>query len=227
MRAQETLHDGLSALPLHRHRQGYIALVREGRYEEVSPDGRYVCEVGAIVSHPRFHAHRNRFSTAGARVLNLPMPVPLDYQVVASTHVEELARLAERDPLAAAMGAVEELSVGHTRPVIPPPWLKQLARALRQDASRGDCRRIGALTAALGVSSEHASRTFAEWFGLTPSRYRREHRIRHAVFLLEQGVAPAHVALATGFSDQAHLTRALKKTTGGTSKTFKPGASES
>ncbi len=225
MRLEETLHKGSSALPLHRHATGYIALVREGRYEEVSPDGRFVCGVGAIVAHPRFHAHRNHFSECGARVLNLPMPVALNYQVVGSTRVEELARLAEVDPVAAAHGAVEELNLGRARPVDPPAWLEKLALALRADADRGACRSIGALATALGVSAEHASRTFAEWYGLTPSRYRREHRVRLAVFLLEQGMAPAQVALATGFADQAHLTRELKKTTGGTSKTFKPRAS--
>ncbi|MEO1173820.1 MAG: helix-turn-helix transcriptional regulator, partial [Myxococcota bacterium] len=212
----------MSALPLHRHSAGYIALVRDGGYDEVSPDGRYLCATGTIVAHPRFHAHRNHFSEQGARVLNLPTPVALNYQVVASSCVEDLARLADLDPMAAAHGALEELGRRGTCPIEPPRWLEQLALALREDAEQGACRSIGTLAEAFGVSGEHASRTFGEWYGLTPSRYRREHRIRLAVFLLEQGVAPAHVALATGFADQAHLTRELKKTTGGTSKTFKP-----
>ena len=73
-----------------------------GRYDEASPDGRFTCNVGTVVAHPRFHTHVNRFSSQGARVLNLPLPAAfepsLTYRVAETPDVGAIVRLARVDP---------------------------------------------------------------------------------------------------------------------------------
>ena len=214
----ETVHAGNSELPLHRHHEGYIAVVLDGGYDEVSPDGRFRCRVGTVVAHPRYHFHRNRFTDRGARVLNLPVPVDLratlTYGVTTSTAAEAIVRLAQRDSIAAARAAVEELALGLEPAAGPPAWLAKLADRLRQDVADAAHVSVGDAAREVGVSAAHASRAFKEWFGLPPVRYRGEHRVRRAVFLLQDGMRPIDVAISCGFSDQAHLSRELKKATG-------------
>jgi AraC family transcriptional regulator len=59
------------------------------------------------------------------------------------------------------------------------------------------------------------SRTFGAVHGRTLGQYVRELRLEAAQAELAQGARPlAEVALRAGFSDQSHLTRALKRATG-------------
>jgi len=66
------------------------------------------------------------------------------------------------------------------------------------------------------VSAEHASRACRRWFGVGPAELRRESRLRQAIGLLEAGASPSEAAIDSGFSDQPHLTRLLKRATGHT-----------
>lgn len=57
-------------------------------------------------------------------------------------------------------------------------------------------------------------RAFSRAMGLTPHAYQRQMRIQRAMKLLRAGEPISHVAMATGFSDQAHLTRSLRRSLG-------------
>ena len=63
------------------------------------------------------------------------------------------------------------------------------------------------LAAAAGCSRFAAYRAFSAVYGLAPSDYQRQLRIRVARGLLSEGVSPARAAAEAGFADQAHLTR--------------------
>jgi len=60
---------------------------------------------------------------------------------------------------------------------------------------------------AAGCSRFAAYRAFTKAYGMAPSDYRRQLRVRAARRLLIQGVTPALAAAEAGFADQAHLTR--------------------
>jgi AraC-like DNA-binding protein len=75
------------------------------------------------------------------------------------------------------------------------------------------------LTAEAGLSRYHLIRTFQNTTGLTPHAYLINRRIEAAKGRLQQGETLVEVAAATGFSDQAHLTRVFKARIGVT-----PGA---
>src|SRR5215470_6532234 len=62
-----------------------------------------------------------------------------------------------------------------------------------------------------GCSRFAAYRAFRDRFGLPPSDYQRQLRLREARRALAGGAGPADVAAATGFADQAHLTRWFRR----------------
>lgn len=69
---------------------------------------------------------------------------------------------------------------------------------------------LAELAAEAGLSRYHLIRVFRAHTGLTPHAYLTDVRVRAAQRLLRAGDPPAEVALACGFFDQSHLTRAFK-----------------
>lgn len=67
------------------------------------------------------------------------------------------------------------------------------------------------LAAAADCSRFAAYRAFSATFGLAPSEYQRQLRLRSARRLLEAGRPAAQVAAEAGFADQAHLTRWFRR----------------
>ena len=72
-----------------------------------------------------------------------------------------------------------------------------------------------------GLSRFHLLRAFRRETGLTPHAYLIDARVRMARRRLKQGEAPASVAAACGFADQAHFTRAFKARMGVTPGAFR------
>jgi len=67
------------------------------------------------------------------------------------------------------------------------------------------------LAAAAGCSRFAAYRAFRSAFGLSPSDYQRQLRLRAARTLLATGTPAADAAATVGFADQAHLTRWFRR----------------
>lgn len=67
------------------------------------------------------------------------------------------------------------------------------------------------MAAHVGLSVAHFSREFKRSTGQTPWSYVVEQRLQHAYRLLREGERSADVAHRCGFSDQPHLSRAMKK----------------
>lgn len=66
-----------------------------------------------------------------------------------------------------------------------------------------------------GVSAYHFIRCFKSSFGVSPYQFVMKKRLDHVVALLRTTHLPlAEIALSCGFSDQAHMTRTLKKSMG-------------
>jgi AraC-like DNA-binding protein len=81
--------------------------------------------------------------------------------------------------------------------------------------------RIGELADELGWTRQHLAARFREHIGLTPKTVARMARLNRAVTLLP-GRAPADVALACGYADQAHLNRDFRLLTGSTPSAYPP-----
>jgi AraC-like DNA-binding protein len=211
----ESTHAPSAQLSPHRHRDSYAALVLDGSYTEASLDGRYSCSPGVLTVHPPWHTHANEFGSSGAVVLNFPMPETDSLISVRPSNPQALADLVRKCPVDAGHAALEEAEC-HS-PAAPAPWLSRLVALLCEET--GDD--IAALAHRCGVSPEHASRACRRWFGMTPSELRREGRLQRAISLLQRGASPSAAAVESGFSDQPHLTRLLKRATGRTPAKFR------
>ncbi len=201
-------HASSECLGIHRHSHAQAALVLQGSYQEASADGRFHCEPGMLTIHPQWHQHLDDFGGTGAVVLNLPLSGVDSYSVFRVKDVEALARLARHCPQQAALAACEEAAA--VSPIAPAGWLVKFTALLAGDSSA----EIAQLAATCGVSTGHAIRACKRWFGVSPAALRRERRLQHAIILLRTGATPAEAAYDTGFSDQPHLTRLLKRATG-------------
>jgi len=67
------------------------------------------------------------------------------------------------------------------------------------------------LAAVAGLSPFHFLRRFQSHYHATPQQMLMALRLFEAKRLLAAGIEPAHVALAAGLTDQAHLTRAFSR----------------
>jgi AraC-like DNA-binding protein len=198
-------HVPAGALPRHRHAEGYVALVLRGAYEEAGDNGRRAVAAGDVVVHRPWQAHLNRVPARGAEVLNLSAAPGLGpFGHVADP--DDIVRLHERDPRAAAEALVEQF-----RPAtVAADWPDALAAGLAD--ARLDLR---TWAEQLEISPEHLSRRFARLYGVAPQRFRWEARARAAWADVVTSAAPlAEIALLRGFSDQAHMTRAVSALTG-------------
>jgi AraC-like DNA-binding protein len=159
---------------------------------------------------------RDVLADRAEREVGLPLfaePVVADARLagaVAGLHsalVGPATALARDERLAATVAAV----TGHVR-TAPPPRLTGaagIARRVRDHLDEGYTGDVTAadLAATAGTSRFAVYRAFREVYGLSPSDYQREARLRRARRLIRDGCGIAEAAAAAGFADQSHLTR--------------------
>ena len=138
---------------------------------------------------------------------------------------QALARNAGRDELARDLQSVVDGACFATRDqtsrTLPGgPLRPEIARARAIIQERFDHMiTLGSLADEVGMSKFHLLRLFREEVGATPHAYQLHLRIARAREMLDAGASAAEVALACGFADQAHFTRAFKRIVG-----YTPGA---
>ncbi len=206
---------GFAQLPRHRHKPSYLALVLSGGYEEAGDRGRYSVHAGDLVLHGSFEAHLNRYASTGAEVLNLFLPEWLEpgSPLMRTTDLDFAVRLAEKDTREATDFL---LSTAKPVPLCPSDWPDSLALAIIQDPHL----RLGTWASEYGLAEATVSRGFHQVYGVKPSAYRLQIRGRMAWRRAVTGVdSLSQLAMDTGFSDQAHMTRTVAGITGQT-----PGA---
>ena len=203
---RERLASGLR-IPRHRHQYGYIAVVLAGAYQEAGLSGRLAVEASDVVVHRPFDSHLDKIASNGATVLNLPLPadaaLPPAFRIA---DPDRVARIAERDPIAAAISLQPVGAVTRAG-----DWPDDLATVLHT----GSKLSLREWAGANGLTPETISRGFRNAYGVTPAAFRAELRAHRALDLVRQGVASlAAIAVDCGFADQPHLTRAIVRLTG-------------
>jgi len=203
---RERLGPGMS-IARHRHGDGYITVVLAGSYQEAGFDGRRNLISGDVVVHRRYDAHLDHIGAGGAELINLPLPPGLSLPAAFRTDdADALARMAERNPLEAAL----QLRPGG-EVAAQSDWPDRLALVL---ATAHD-QQLGDWAEAIGLAPETLSRGFRAAYGITPARFRVEARARRAMEMIDQdGPGLAAVAADCGYADQSHLNRAIVELTG-------------
>ncbi|UAL10155.1 helix-turn-helix domain-containing protein [Caulobacter segnis] len=102
-----------------------------------------------------------------------------------------------------------------TRPTIGglSRWQMRAARDM-MEASLAEGTTIEALAQLCGVRKSQFAHAFSRSFGVSPYRWMIERRIAKARTMLTSGACIAETALACGFVDQSHLSRAFKRSVG-------------
>lgn len=135
-------------------------------------------------------------------------PVLTDALLRLHAALRTASRLAQDEALADTVRAMVRRAAVHAPPRRE-PRLSEGVRRVRDvlhDTYRANPS-SAELAAVAGCSRFALHRAFRAEFGLAPSDYQRQVRLRAARRLLAAGRAPAGVAAETGFADQSHLTR--------------------
>jgi AraC-like DNA-binding protein len=208
----ETLPCNFS-LPRHRHLHAYATVVLAGSFEESGYNGRICAMVGDVIIHPALDCHGNLMISAGLKLIRLNWPGDTGtgglYHL---ENVDELARTAEKDVLA----ATHLLKCSLRERGLPSPGKKNdWPDLLLADLSRNVSTEIGTWADVNGLARETVSRGFAAAYGIAPSILRAELRARSAWLRITRGSeCLCRIAAETGFADQAHMTRWVHRITG-------------
>ena len=128
--------------------------------------------------------------------------------------VDELARAAEKDPVEATYALKRALK---DKAAFCPGQRNDWPDLLLCDLSKHTCLEIGAWAEVNGLARETVCRGFATAYGTTPSVLRAELRARLAWLRITRTADYlCSIAVDTGFADQAHMTRWVRRITGAT-----------
>jgi AraC family transcriptional regulator len=232
---RESRYPARLGLPDHHHSEPYFSFVVRGEIHERDPRREILYRRGSLHFHPSQDPHRGETGPEGATVLSLTASGRV------ALRLDRLpAARAPESPTAAALaarGAHEfratdsasdlalealclEIAAAHLRGACqahhpaPPAWLEQVCELLH--AARDRQVSLGDLSAEAGVHPANLARVFRRHHGCTPGAYLRRLRIEAARRALIETLDPiADIALAAGFSSQAHFTRVFHRMMGG------------
>lgn len=239
----ETRHPAHAYLPMHAHRTAYFCFVQDGHYRETY--GRRARECGplTLAFHPPEESHSERIGAESVRSLNTEVSLPwLQHVQEAVPHFRDAIdarggnpawlatrlyrefRQPDRASSLVIEGLVLELAAELARmadlPSDVPQWLRRLHDRLSDEV--GAQPTLSDLAREAGVHAMHVAASFRKHFGCSVGEFLRTRRVERAADLLRRcGLSLAEVALRSGFSDQSHLTRLFKRTTGMTPAAYR------
>ena len=207
---QQSLAPGV-AIPWHEHGHGYLAVVLEGGYLEAGDGGRVNVQAGDAVVHLPFSAHTDFVCQQRVELINLPLPLGYALRMRSGRidQPDEVLAALKSDPQA----AMALLETGITPHAAEQDEVDSLARALAAET----CLNLAEWADLHGICERTVTRRFRAAFGIPPAHYRlRQRALRAWRSVLETHTPLAEIAAAEGFSDQAHMTRAIRTLSGHT-----------
>lgn len=213
--------------PEHDHPFACVHLPLAGLYVEQSCGKLALVGPGAALVKGPGCPHRNRMGAAAAQSMRLEFPG--DAPNLPGTHAgrwqqeavvgapcrhatEELARALDGGAPPAELERLAQRVIAAWDEVDDAPEVRAAQRIARDPCAPHG---IAALSRELGVHRSHLTRRFGARFGTTLAAYRTARRVAWVASRLLEGDAPlAELALAAGFADQSHCTRAFGATMG-------------
>lgn len=224
-RATLTLYQGGGAFPLHAHDHLQVSFVLAGSMRERLGGRLHEVETGWRGRKPAGERHEDLWGPGGVLLFTLRFAGEAEPVVSqdpgwsrCDPHiVSPLVRAFRKAPAAALQREVlDDLLAlgGHVAGGAgrPPAWLRRVRESVLDAPG---CAAIGAIAKEAGVHRAQLSRMFRHHYGVPPSIFRRRALVVRAVAALVHGKSTiAETALDTGFYDQGHLSRVLRRETG-------------
>lgn len=223
-------------LARHFHENACLCLVLGGAFNETIGRQSFDCAGNAVIYRPAGCEHSDEFHNCWTRCLlvefkasytdhfgegipqlQLPSSLCEPTSVGRLLHISREWHCADLATPLAIEGLVLEFLAElarkdehHTRQSTPPQWLSNAREVL--DHVHPGTFNLHCLAARVNVHPAHLARTFRRYYRCSIGEYVRQRRI---VFACEALRAPsrsiADIALAAGYSDQAHFARAFKR----------------
>jgi AraC family transcriptional regulator len=233
----------------HVHDRTSVAVMLQGGFGLTILGRSLACEAATVFTEPAGERHGNRVEGTGARVV-VVQPDPEDDELrrtcadvlgeVRLFQHAEIHRAAWRlageiqDPDAVSPLAIESLALEtlaaasrRLRPRLatngPPAWLRR-AREMVQARCLEELT-AAEIAASVGVHPVHLARVFRKHYRQSIGACVRTLRLEWAALRLAQGEeALSDIALAAGFADQSHFTRAFRRHAGMTPDRYRKTA---
>jgi AraC-like DNA-binding protein len=226
-------------VPVHAHENARLVYVLSGAVAETYNGQEMLFGNGSFSFHPAIRSHRNDTGPAAARALIIELCTVSSRDLLPlvgadiepfcepavrlrSTAIELSCALASadstRDILVEAVvldlvARAARMVSARCDPVPRPQFLDEARLLIASNPSRHVT--LSAIGAAVGVTARQLADAFRIHDATTFRAYVREERVARARHLLAAAdCSIADVALATGFSDQSHLTRVFRSVTG-------------
>lgn len=233
----ESLYPPHLRQPRHTHARASFSFVMAGSYLENYGRQTQVRQPSTFVFHPPQEAHAVGYGSKSVRILSvhldckrlayirehsLILDSPASHRsetIVWLGHriYQEFSRLDAVSALAVEGLVFEILAeasrIKSTSERKSPSWLEQVKEFLHDNFSESFVMEDVAEVA--GVHPVHLARVFREQHGLTIGEYVRRLRLEFARQQISTTETPlSEIAVASGFSDQSHLTRTFRSVFG-------------
>lgn len=227
---------GPCGLAAHFHDVWSVGLILRGSCRFSAAGTEHQAPTGSVFVLPPFETH-----ACGAASADVAYAVLYVESTVMHQHASRLAaqvhgqtqrvwlahdglsalfeQAASLDRVSAAVGwlaALEPALLGEVAAVAIHRDSARMLHPLQQLFHRGWAQPLALAQAqcSLAPSRWHTIRTFRRATGLTPGAYLRQLRVQKSRRWLTRGDSLADIALALGFADQAHFSRAFKQVYG-------------
>jgi AraC family transcriptional regulator len=229
----ETVHNRPMQVPRHEHAYPYITILLRGRYREPSRRGDSYFVPFSAVFHPAHVRHSGIVDAMGCQFFTLELESPrmnsmqtyVPSDSVFDWHGERILwpmlRLFReyRDSETRSSLTMESLILeivsavaanGQNATVVPLHRWRLLLEKIH-DSFRESIR-VRDLASAAGIHPVHVARLFRRYTGVTPGEYLQQLRVQQACRLMQEPERSlAEIASESGFADQSHLNRVLRR----------------
>jgi AraC family transcriptional regulator len=239
----ELVYENGLRLPRHVHENAGFSLVLDGTLNEDYGACELVGRPHSVTFTPGGAEHTNVFAPSGSHCFTIELPQPLMARLDGAPlldpfeqhggmlellaqrlldecrHADDVAPLAIEglvlEMIAAAARAVRSAGDSQKTPAI---------RRVREllEARFAERLRLDDLAAAVGRHPVYVATSFRRAYGETIGSFVRKLRLEHARRELAGGALPiVEIALASGFANQSHFTRAFRKAHGVTPAAYR------
>jgi AraC family transcriptional regulator len=228
---------------LHTHGRAFFALLLDGHYAESYRNWSWTYQPFTMGFHPEGMSHADECGVDNSRFFLIELEKTWverlrEYSPACSIEprvcdartgllAARLFRESKRQTLQLPL-LMEGLVLEILATMVPdsvserkkPRWVAKVHEILQQEFSQKHT--LEEIARRLDLHPVYLTRAFRKFTGESPGQCLNRVRVRNAIDrLANTEMSITEIALATGFSDQSHLTRALKQQTGVTPAAFR------